>query len=198
MAKNLKNEEERNERVIEVALYVKQTHASTRETAKYFTNNRFSISNATVNDYLRNRLSKVNPKLYEEIKPIIEANTPKTIETVEVRKRIYSAVSLLFKDYTIPEIAEELGSTVDIIYDDLTKRLQKIEASVDILQQVKEYIPSIEGSISEDVKDVLERHKIGNLVNQAGNGPYFDSKYYEENEVIRKPNGTFDSFPPKK
>lgn len=198
MAKNLKDEDLRNERVIEVALYVKETKASTRQVSKYFTENRFPISNATVNDYLKNRLPKINPALYEEIKPILASHVPKTVETVEVRKRIYSAVSLLFQDYTVEEIAKELNSTIDIIYDDLTRRLPKIEKDASILQQVKEYIPSIEGCISEDVKSVLARHKAENLANQFGNATYYDSKYFEEYEVVRKEDGRFESFPSKK
>lgn len=198
MAKNLKDDEERNRRVLEVAEYVKATKASTRQTAKYFTENKFQISNATVNDYLRNRLPKLNKELAREINEILMANTPKTVETVEVRKRIYSAVSLLFQDYTIAEIAKELNSTVDIIYDDLTTRLPKIENQPDILKQVKEYLPFIKGSISDDVKSVLQRHKLENLANQHGNEPYFDKKYFEENEVVRKEDGTFESFPRKK
>lgn len=198
MAKNIKNEELRNERVLEVALYVKETKASTRQVSKYFTENKYPISNATVNDYLKNRLPKINPVLYKEIKPILDSHVPKTIDTVEIRKRIYSAVSLLFQDYTIEEIAKELDSTIDIIYDDLTRRLPRLEKDVNILQQVKEYIPSIEGSISEDIKNALSRHRLENLANQFGNATYYDSKYFEENEVGRKADGRFESFPPKK
>ena len=112
--------------------------------------------------------------------------------------RIYSAVSLLFKDYTIEEIAKELHSTVDIIYDDLTVRLPRIEASPEILEQVKKSMPFIENDISQDVKDVLSKHKMGNLINQEGNGPYFDSNYFKENQVERNEDGTFKSFPRKK
>lgn len=198
MAKNLKDEEERNRRVIEVAEYVKKTRASTRMTAKYFTENRFNISSATVNDYLRNRLLKLNPVLYSEINEIIKENTPKTVETVEVRKRIYSAVSLLFQDYTIEEIAEALNSTVDIIYTDLKIRLPKIEDSIDVIKQVNSHANLSDKSISTDVNDVLQRHKMENLTNQAGNGPYFTSSYFSENEVKRRSDGTFESFPKKK
>jgi hypothetical protein len=191
MARTLKDEEERNKRVLEIALYVKQTKASTRQTAKYFTEHRYPISNATVSDYLKNRLPDLNPILAKEIATILNEHTPKTIETVEVRKRIYSAVSLLFQDYTIREIADILSSTVDIIYDDLTSRLPKIETQIDILQQVDDMI-------SEDVKNILHRHKMENLVNQAGNQSYFDKQYFQENEVIRREDGTFESFSHKK
>ena len=48
------------------------------------------------------------------------------------------------------------------------------------------------------VKDVLSKHKMGNLMNQEGNGPYFDSNYFKENQVERNEDGTFKSFPRKK
>lgn len=198
MAGNLKNDEIRNQRIIEIALYVKETGASTRQTAEYFTKHKYPISNATVHDYLKNRLPQLNPILAKEIASILNTNTPKTIEQVEVRRRIYSAVNLLLKDYTIKEIAEELHSTVDIIYDDLTVRLPRIEASPEILEQVKKSMPFIENDISQDVKDVLSKHKMGNLMNQEGNGPYFGSNYFKENQVERNEDGTFKSFPRKK
>lgn len=198
MARNLKDDEERNKRVLEVAEYVIKTGASTRQTAKYFTENKYSISNATVNDYLRNRLPKLNKELAIEVDKILKANTPKTVEVVEVRKRIYQAVSLLFQDYTISEIAKELNSTFDIIYDDLTIRLPKIEDRPDVLKRVREFLSSKDSSISEDVKSVLQRHKTENLANQHGNKPYFDKKYFEENEVVRNSDGTFQSFSTKK
>jgi len=198
MAKNLKDIEERNKRVIEVAEYVKETGASTRKTAKYFTMNKFSISNATVDDYLNNRLPKLNPVLYLEVMEVIKTNTPKTIEEVEVKKRIYLAASLLFKDYTIAEIAEELNSTPATIYNDLKVRLPRIEEKADVVKLVNDRIDVIDRSISEDINDIFNRHRLENLHNQAGNGPYFTSEYFEENNVNRREDGTFESFPSKK
>jgi predicted DNA-binding protein YlxM (UPF0122 family) len=103
---------------------------------------------------------------------------------------------LLFHDYTVSEIADALNSTVDVIYDDLTRRLPRIEKQADVLLLVEKYLPS--SSISDDVKSVLQRHKLENLANQEGNKSYFDSQYFKDHEVVRNDDGTFESFPVKK
>lgn len=156
--------EEMVRRVKEVADYTIETGASTRQVAKFFTENRYKISNATVCTYLTQRLPKIDFARYALVKPIIDKNTPKTVETVEVRKRIYAATALLLRGLTIPQIVEEINFgkletervTFDIIYDDLTKRLQRIETDVAIL---------------EDVKKRLVENRLDTLNNQGANGP---------------------------
>lgn len=156
--------EEMVKRVKEVADYTIETGASTRQVAKFFTDNKYKISNATVCSYLSQRLPRIDPARYVLVKPIIDKNTPKTVETVEVRKRIYSATSLLLRGLTIPQIVEELNIgrleneqvTFDIIYDDLTKRLQQIEK---------------DSAILEDVKKRLRENRLDTLNNQGLNGP---------------------------
>lgn len=156
--------EEMVKRVKEVADYTIETGASTRQVAKFFTENKYKISNATVCSYLSQRLPRIDPARYVLVKPIIDKNTPKTVETVEVRKRIYSATSLLLRGLTIPQIVEELNIgrleneqvTFDIIYDDLTKRLQQIEK---------------DSAILEDVKKRLRENRLDTLNNQGLNGP---------------------------
>lgn len=160
-----KKYEEMIRRVKEVADYAIDTKvASTRQIAKYFTENRFKISNATVCVYLSQRLPKVDPVRYALVKPLIDKNTPKSIETVEVRKRIYTAVALLLRGLTIPQIIEEMNAsrdvddqvTFDIIYDDLTRRLKAIEKDKEII---------------EDVRKRLAENRIETLNNQGINGP---------------------------
>ncbi len=132
-------------RVKEVADYVIKTGDSTRQTAKYFTDYRFKISNATVSIYLTKRLPEIDMGRYKLVKPIIEKNLPKTVETVEVRQRIYSAAKLLLYGLTIPQIVDELNKdrnpleqvTFDIIYDDLTRRLELIEDDKQTIKDVK-------------------------------------------------------------
>lgn len=156
--------EEMVKRVKEVADYTIETGASTRQVAKFFTENKYKISNATVCSYLSQRLPRIDPTRYVLVKPIIDKNTPKTVETVEVRKRIYSATSLLLRGLTIPQIVEELNIgrleneqvTFDIIYDDLTRRLQRIEKDPAILA---------------DVKRRLAENRLDTLNNQGLNGP---------------------------
>lgn len=156
--------EEMIRRVKEVADYAIETGASTRQIAKHFTETKYKISNATVCSYLSQRLPRVDAARYVLVKPIIEKNTPKTVETVEVRKRIYTATSLLLRGLTIPQIVEDMNLTrldgekvtFDIIYDDLTRRLQTIEKDVAIL---------------EDVKKRLSENRLDSLNNQGTNGP---------------------------
>ncbi len=160
-----KKHEEMVRRVKEIADYAIETGVvSTRQIAQHFSEHRFKISNATVCAYLSQRLPKIDPVRYASIKPLIDKNTPKSIETVEVRKRIYIAVALLLRGLTIPQIVEEMNSTrsddekvtFDIIYDDLTRRLKSIEKDQDIL---------------EDVKRRLSENRLDTLNNQGINGP---------------------------
>ena len=170
MTEKDKKYEEMVRRVLEIADYVIETKvASTRQISKYFTENRFKISNATVCVYLSQRLPKIDPVRYAQVKPQIDQNTPKTVETVEVRKRIYTAVALLLRGLTIPQIIEEMNAdkpedekvTFDIIYDDLTRRLKAIEKDNDIL---------------EDVKRRLSENRLDTLNNQGTNGPNYAAR----------------------
>lgn len=162
--------EEMIRRVKEIADYaIENQIVSTRQIAKHFTETRFKISNATVCVYLSQRLPKVDPVRYALVKPLIDKNTPKSIETVEVRKRIYTAVALLLKGLTIPQIVEEMNATrnadeqvtFDIIYDDLTRRLKAIEKDQMVLS---------------DVKQRLTENRLDTLNNQGTNGPNLSAK----------------------
>lgn len=165
-----KKYEEMIRRVKEVADYAIDTQtASTRQIAKYFSAHRFRISNATVCVYLSQRLPKVDPVRYALVKPLIDKNTPKTIEEVEVRKRIYTAVELLLRGLNIPQIIEEMNVTradddkvtFDIIYTDLTRRLKDIEKNPEII---------------EDVKQRLSENRMDTLNNQGTNGPNLSAR----------------------
>ncbi len=147
-------DEEVKERVFQVADYIISTGSSTRKTAKYFTEHYFAISNATVHEYLHKRLPKLDAERYQKVMKIIELNTPKTIEDAETKIRIYQAASLILQDYSIDEIVEALHSTYDIIYDDLTSRLPKLDVK-----------------IAEDVKKKLLEHRLQNLPQYKDNIP---------------------------
>ena len=77
-----------------------------------------------------------------------------TIEDAETKIRIYQAASLILQDYSIDEIVEVLHSTYDIIYDDLTSRLPKLDVK-----------------IAEDVKKKLLEHRLQNLPQYKDNIP---------------------------
>lgn len=168
------SDEEIKERVLEIADYTIETGASTRKTATYFTENRFPISNCTVSTYLKDRLFKIDPERYRLVRQVMCTNTPKSMKTVEVQKRIYRAVTLLLQGLTVSEIAEEMGETFDTVYDDLTRKLSQIEQDPDILFQVQEQ---------------LSLNRLSTLNNQNGNGPNMSAKSQPRNE-----DGTFSSY----
>lgn len=149
--------EEMVKRVIDIADYAIETGESTRQIAK-----KFSVSNYTVSVYLRKKLPNIDPRRYELVKPVIDKNTPQTVDKVEVQKRIYTATSLLLQGLTVAQIVESMNQnrleekvTFDMIYDDLTKRLALIES---------------DSAIIEDVKRILTENRLGNLNNCGMNG----------------------------
>lgn len=168
------SDEEIKQRVLEVADYTIETGSSTRKTASYFTENRFPISNCTVSKYLTERLVKIDLERYKLVKQVIGHNTPKDVTSIEVQKRIYRAVTLLLQGLTISQIAEEMGETFDIIYDDLTRRVLLIEKNPEVLFQIKEQ---------------LSLNRLSTLNNQNGNGPNMSAK-----SQPRKEDGTFTSY----
>jgi len=152
MAKKVDNPEEREKRIYEIRDYVlekidKGETFSTRSIAKYFTENRFTISNNTVDTYL-NELKKMDKLSYLKIKEQLDKNKPKTIENEETKKRIMQATKLLLQNQTVEQIAILLNSTNDIIYRDLTFRLPKIETDEEILIAVA---------------NMLKKHSLENL-----------------------------------
>lgn len=168
------------ERVLEVADYAIETKVSTRKIAEYFSKHRFKISNATVCVYLSQRLPKIDPERYKLVKPIIEKNKPQTIDSVEVRKRVYTATSLLLQGLTIPQIVEELNiegtyATFDIIYDDLTTRLGRIEQDQKIINDVKK-------RLHENRIDTLNNHGINGPNLKARTQPRLENGRFTSNE----------------
>lgn len=175
-----KKQDEMIKRVLEVADYAIETGASTRQISKHFKEHRFPISNCTVSVYLNECLKEIDPRRYQLVKQIIEKNTPKTVESVEVRKRMYNAVSLLLRGLNISQIVEEMNQksekkvTFDIIYDDLTNRLNRLEKDTKII---------------EDVKRRLSENRLDNLNNQNDNGPNLSAR-----NQPRAENGTFTTI----
>ena len=139
------------EKILQVADYVIETGSSTRKTAEYFTENLFPISNVTVHTYLTRKLKYIDLGKYQQVKNILEANLPKGIEDVNVQTRVYQATSLLLQGYTVSEIASRLNSTIDIIYDDITNRLKRLED---------------DEALWERVQAILQDHSRNNLRNQ--------------------------------
>ncbi len=122
----MNSDEEIQRRIILVGDYVKETSSSTRETAKYFTENYFPISNATVSNYLKKymKLSR-NNKL--KIMEIIDENKPKTIKDENIRTRVLKVYDLIKLGFTIEEISLNLNVDYWSIYYDIYKRLKMLD-----------------------------------------------------------------------
>ena len=148
MAKTYSNlsDEEKKKRILLVADYVIENKASTRLTAKFISDNHFPISNVTVHTWLQKNLIKLDPVRYQKVSEILKFNTPASVEDAATKSRVFAAAKCILLDYTVDETAQELSSTRDTIYDDLTSRL-----------------PKLDKKIADDVKKKLQEHKLTNL-----------------------------------
>lgn len=148
MAKNYSHlpEEEMKEKILMVVDYIIETKCSTRKAAKYASENGFPISNVSIHTIIHKKLSKLDMKKYQQVIEILNANSPKSIDDAKIKIRVYSATAYVLQDFTIPEIAQMLDSTPDIVYDDLTSRL-----------------PRLDVKLSKEVKRKLQEHKLENL-----------------------------------
>ena len=120
-----------------------------------FTDNYFRISHVTVKDYC-SRVINQNTEIGKELEKIIEENTEKGINDDEVIKRIVNVSNIYAStDFTISEIAENLGLSFWTVYRDITSRIKKI--NIDLPE-----------GLLEKIDEKLESDKISNLKNQNG------------------------------
>ena len=124
MAANIKDEEERNRRVMMIGEFIIQhPDMSTRKTAEYFTKNFFHISNATVYDYLE-RYKQMVLKNGDEIRQIMYNHKAKGINDENVINIVKIVTQkLLDEDKTVEQIATDLNIGFWTVYYDLTERL---------------------------------------------------------------------------
>lgn len=114
-------DEERVQKTIKIANYIIDNNASTRRAALHF-----GISNATVSDWMNYTLKKIDNNKYLKVEAILKQNKPKTVEDVDVRRRVLSAATLIKEGYTVQEIANVMNVSVNIINEDLQTRLPRI------------------------------------------------------------------------
>ena len=135
--------------IIAIADYVIENKASTRSTAKYFTDKGIKISNNTVFSLLNGEILKISaPKKFEKVQEILNSNLSRRTFTDEnVLIRMSKAFNLLLQGYTVSQIAKELDTTEMVVYRDLTSRLEKLE----------------DKELMKLVSDELKKHKMDNL-----------------------------------
>lgn len=131
MAANIKNEDERDRRIIMIGEFIIQhPEMSTRKVAEYFSKNYFSISNATVYDYFE-RYKRMRPDDKQIIEQIMSNNRAKGITDANVVNRVKIVTQkLLDEDKTVNQIAEELNIGFWTVYYDLTERLPLLSSEL--------------------------------------------------------------------
>lgn len=148
------NNEERERRIKLVIDYILKTGASYRETAKFFTENYFKISHVTVKDYC-DRIIAQNTEIGKDLKKVIDENTEKGIDGEAIKRVLNVSNIYISTDFTISEIAENLGLPFWTVYRDITSRIKKINVDLP------------EGFL-EKIDEKLEFDRINNLKNQNG------------------------------
>ncbi len=127
-------DEERKELIFKIADYIITNNSSTRKTAEIF-----GISNFSVSDYMNDKLMLLDVEKYKKVQEILNGNKPKTIEDESVKTRILEETKLINSGMTATEVANSFGISIDVIHDDLTSRLPKIdkELAVCISEKLK-------------------------------------------------------------
>jgi len=100
------------------------------------------------------------PQTSKSVDEKIKNKTPATIDDEDVLARVIFVSKAYLNNYTMKEIADSLGVSVDVIFDDLHTRLPKIK-------DVDKYF-KLEGneSIVDIVSEIAEKRSINNLKNQ--------------------------------
>lgn len=142
MAKTF-NEEDRVALIKQVGDYYIETKDSFRKIAE-----KFKISSTTAYSYV-NEYRNNHKDLRDKIDEINESHRPRTVDDIEVKARVLNAAKLCVKGYTMEEIANAWGVSVDVINDDLHSRLSRID-------NVSEYFDG--ENIIEKVNVSLKEH----------------------------------------
>lgn len=157
-------EEEKNYIIRQADMYI--SGKSLREIAEII-----GKSHITVRNNLTKKLRYADAIKYKIVMEKLEYNKEKSIEDEEVRTRILDAYELLvLKNKTVSEIAADLGTTDNIIYRDLSERLQELnKVAPDI----------ITNDMVKKVAETLRNHSIRN-------NPYLVFKQEREKQTKMK------------
>ena len=148
-------EEERLERIEIIGKYFLDTGASTRDIAKYFTDNYFDISNKTVSLYIKEYMNSHSEKK-EEIKDLIDNNTEKSIEDLETRERVLTVARLVLQGHTKEEISNELGVSIKTVERDISSRLSML---CEQDEDYKIYYKAVMNSLHHNQVSTIEKNR---------------------------------------
>ncbi len=138
---------ERERRIDLIGDFFIQEKTSIRKTTKFFCDNFFPISSATVYDYLKRYMNKHSEKK-DLVLEILSNNKEDSIEEESVRNRVINNLKYALSGYTIEEISSLSNISYWTIYRDLSDRLSKIDMK-----------------LSKEVIIILDKRKRNNLKN---------------------------------
>ena len=148
MARTVYSDEERNRRIELVGGYRLKTGDTTRNIARYFTENEFSISYVTVFDYIK-RYVKKHPEFSKIIGEQTRINTPDSIKKEEVKERTLEVAKLVKEGFTLEEISNSLGEPYWVIHGDIKLRL-----------------PLLDKELAKELDKILDDRRKSNLKNR--------------------------------
>ena len=138
---------ERDRRIDLIGDFFIQEKTSIRKTTKFFCNNFFPISSATVYDYLKRYMNKY-PEKKNLVLEILSNNKEESVLEESVRERIINNLKYALSGYTVEEISSFCNISYWTVYRDLSDRLSKIDMK-----------------LSKEVIIVLDKRKRNNLKN---------------------------------
>ena len=134
MARHKFTEEERREIALEIANYIIEENALNYKVSTRLLSDKFGVSNYTISILMGDYLNKHYPELYKKVNVILKGNIPKTVENIEIKKRVLEAARLTVLGLTISEIAIKLNVSEYVIQEDLQTRLKKID--IDLYDEI--------------------------------------------------------------
>mgnify|MGYP004595711089 FL=1 len=138
---------ERDRRIDLIGDFFIQEKTSVRKTTKFFSDNFFPISSATVYDYLKRYMNKY-PEKKNLVLEILSNNKGDSIEDESIRNRVMNNLKYALSGYTVEEISSLSNISYWTVYRDLSDRLSKIDMK-----------------LSNEVIIVLNKRKRNNLKN---------------------------------
>lgn len=119
--------DERREKARDIAIFIINEDREGRKVSTRSLAQKFNLSNYTISTLMGTFLEKNFPGLYVDVHRILQGNIPKTIEQIDVKRRVLEAAKLSLQGMTVEQISEILGESINVIYEDLQTRLKSVD-----------------------------------------------------------------------
>lgn len=156
--------EEKKELVYDIAQYIIKENKLGHKVSTRVIAQQFSISNATVSDWMKNILKEEYPSLYCDVDIILRSNRS-LITDKKVKKRVLNIARLVLDGYKYSDIIDYYQNESDDKYF-LTDSM--------IHHDLYGFLPQIDSELFEKIKVYLHEHSLDNLT--PGNSLYVDQE----------------------